>query len=94
MVNINLKKIETMLKVHNFRFVVLAVIGVIILTSFDKFKNEKLSANSLTYEHYRIIYGNYPMELESSINYYLKKGWIPMGGVVAQGDSFYQAIVK
>ena len=78
----------------NFKFLVLAVIGVIILASFDRLKKEKVLANSLTYEHYRIIYGNYPMELESSINYYLKKGWVPMGGVVTQEDSFYQAIVK
>ena len=95
MVNINLKKIEIMIKLQNFKFLALAVVVVFFLASFDKSKKkDNLPTPALTYQHYRIIWGSHTYELESSINYYLKEGWIPIGGVVIDGENLYQAIAK
>ena len=90
-----LKEIKSMNKLQKITFFALAAISVFFLASFDKSKtNNNVPTQALSYLHYRIISGSYSAELESSINYYLKDGWVPIGGVVIEGDSFYQAIAK
>ena len=84
-----------MVKVQQLIFPVLAIVSLFFMASFDKFRtNDNVSTQTLPYQHYRIIAGSYTQELESSINYYLKDGWMPVGGVVIDGDNFYQAIAK
>jgi len=95
MVNINLKKIEIMIKLQKSTFIVLAIITVFFLTSFDKSNmKENISSRALPYERYRIISGDYYPGLESSIKSYLKDGWTLIGGVAVEGDKFYQAIAR
>ena len=95
MVNINLKKIETMIKLQKSTFIALAIIAVFFLTSFDKSNTkENIPSRALPYQQYRIISGDGARDLESSIKYYLKDGWALIGGVVVEGDNFYQAIAR
>jgi hypothetical protein len=94
-VNINLKKIETMIKPQKFTFIAFAIIAVFFLTSFDKSNTkENIPGRALPYEQYRILSGDHYSDLESSIKYYLRDGWTLVGGVSVEGDKFYQALAR
>jgi hypothetical protein len=95
MVNINLKKIETMIKLQKSTFIALAIIAVFFLTSFDKSNTkEDIPRQAVPYQQYRIISGDGTHDLESNIKYYIRDGWDLIGGVVVEGDNFYQAIAR
>jgi hypothetical protein len=95
MVNINLKKIEIMIKLQKSTFIALAIIAVFFLTSFDKSKTkENIPSQGLPYKQYRIISEGHYFDLESSIKYYLRDGWTLIGGIAVEGGKFYQAIAR
>ena len=84
-----------MIKLQKFSALALVAIGILFLVAFDKPETKTaVTTRTLPYKHYRIVAGNDAQELELSINYYIKNGWEPLGGVVAEGNSFYQSIVK
>lgn len=46
------------------------------------------------YTKYRVIVSNNTLELETKVETYLKKGYIPQGGIHIRNYNYFQAMVK
>ena len=43
---------------------------------------------------YKILATEYIDELEAAVTYYILKGWLPQGGLLAHGSEWLQAMYK
>ena len=75
------------------RFIPIAIATFLVLATITLFSFNIKRAN--TQVLYKIVEGSNADELMKSVNDHTKlAGWKPTGGVVVEGNNFYQALTK